>query len=148
MSGREYAIWLVRLVLLVATYLLISQTAAGSTYANPLAAASLNSLVLIMILFVISYVLIVVFSLNDAEKVRDQSKQPCVLFSMNFSGYFLAYAVVTGLGYYLYSGDGVALFTICFIGLVMSQACEYVPIIFTVRRGGGQSVVVDSETTR
>lgn len=126
MSRRECAIWIVRLVQLFAMYYLIIHFIDDVTFATPLTAASLNTVVLVMVMIMISHVLIVISKLSPQRK--KQLPSPAYL-ATSISGHALAFVVALGLSYYLYTGSGPALFTFCFVGLLMHIGSEYASIV-------------------
>lgn len=126
MSRRECAVWIVRLVQLFAMYYLIIHFIDDATFATPLTAASLNTVVLIVVMVMISHVLIVVSKLSPQGK--EHLPSPAYL-ATSISGHALAFVVASGLSYYLYTGSGSALFTFCFVGLLMHIGSEYASIV-------------------
>lgn len=126
MSRRECAVWIVRFVQLFAVYYLIIHFIDDVTFATPLTAASLNTVVLVMVLMMISHVLIVISKLSPKRKKHLPS--PAYL-ATSISGHALAFVVASGLSYYLYTGSGPALFTFCFVGLLMHLTSEYASIV-------------------
>lgn len=139
MSFREKTAWAMSIILIVA----------GAYYFNLVARASaaLGETSPPVIGFVIAYVVFVVIASiiamsvlgianhKEANAPADEREKRALDKAGHWSGYVMAFGVVTGMIHYSVHSNGNMLFHIAFGSLMLSQISEYILQILFFRRG-------------
>ncbi|MCF6328390.1 MAG: hypothetical protein L3J02_01130 [Henriciella sp.] len=139
MSFHEKTAWVMGIVMIVA----------GAYYFNLVARASsaLGGVSPPVIGFVIAYIVFVVIASiiamsalgianhREANAPADEREKRALDKAGHWSGYVMAFGVISGLMHYSVKQDGNMLFHIAFGSLMLSQISEYMLQILFFRRG-------------
>lgn len=130
MSFRERAAWAMSFVLvLTGGFYLKLVTIDGMSPSS----AAFPFVIGVVVVAIATQIALAAFSPSDASSPIDERERVIIDKAANFSSYVLATGVVVGLGIFMLSGDGMRLFHIGLISLILAKIAEYGAQIFLLR---------------
>lgn len=137
MSFREKSAWVMAALMLGAGFYYI-HLAVGTTREVGWTAPSVGVLVpftlLVIVLSVVAQVILAVLTPNEANAPADERERPLLDRAGHWAGFVLAAGAVASVLHFFYHQNGVVLFHLIMVSLILSQISEYVFQIVLIRR--------------
>ena len=88
---------------------------------------------LLIVVSIIAQIVLSALSPSDASSPVDEREKLVIEKAANFASYVLATGVIAGLGIFMIAEDGMQLFHIALISLILGKVAEYGAQIFLLR---------------
>lgn len=135
----EKTAWIMGLTLALAGWLYAAPIAAslssGAALPTP-GRSAVGFVVFVVVLSIIGHIIIAVTDVKTSEQPRDERDKAIAHWAGHWSGITFGVIVIAILMAYLLVRNGDLLFHAIFLGLVVSQICEYLLVVIAYRRGG------------
>lgn len=129
MSFQEKTAWVMLVALLMASVLygnqVVSIYSADMQLPSPTLPSLIGFTVTIVIIAVIGHLIVAVATPKDASATSDERARLITQKAGYIASYVLVTGILTGLGLFLFAGDGDVLFYICFGSLILSHLADY-----------------------
>ena len=130
MSFRERAAWAMGCALvLTGGFYLKLVTIDGMSPSS----AAFPFVIGVVLLSIAAQIALAAFSPRDASNPVDERERLIIDKAANFASYVMATGIVVGLGMFMVSGDGMKLFHIGLVSLVLAKIADYGAQIFFLR---------------